>query len=70
VAADLLNGTGEADVAELAERYDWPPRRMNPAVEYLFGRRLVDSSRRLGTHPWSLMFIRKNAATRRFVRDQ
>jgi hypothetical protein len=70
IAADLLNGCGEEDVAQLAQRYDWPPRRMNPAVEYLFEQRLVDSVRLMGTGPWSLMFIRKSAATRRFVRDQ
>ncbi len=70
VAAELVNGQGTADVSQLAGKLNWLPRRMNPAVEFLFERRLVDSSRLLGTHPWSLMFIRKNAATRRFVRDR
>lgn len=70
VAADLVNGVGQEDVAEMAAKYGWPARRMNPAVEYLFERRLVESSHLMGTQPWSLMFIRKNAATRRFVRDQ
>jgi hypothetical protein len=70
IAADLVNGNGEAQVPELAEKYGWPPRRINPAVEYLLERRLVQGHRALATGPWSLLFIRKNATTRRFVRDQ
>jgi hypothetical protein len=69
-AADLLNGNSERQIAQLAEEYHWVPRRMNPAVEYLIARRLVDSHRSMGTKPWSVLFIRKNAGTRRFVRDQ
>jgi hypothetical protein len=67
IAADLVNGDRDLHLPELAEKYGWAPRRMNPAANYLFERRLVESSRLLGTSPWSLLFLRKNPKTRRFL---
>jgi hypothetical protein len=70
VAADLANGAVEGGVQEIARKYGWPPRRMNPAISYLIERRLVDSGNGCGSHPWCTRWIGKNHATRRFVRDR
>jgi hypothetical protein len=70
IAADLANGAVEGSVPEIAKQYDWPPRRMNPAVNYLIEGRLVDFGDECGSHPWCTHWIRKNHATRRFVRDR
>jgi hypothetical protein len=71
IAADMVNAGEEGgSVPDLAQRYGWPPRRMNPAIAYLLNRQLVDGARAIGTHPWEHLSIRKTAATRRFVRDR
>lgn len=70
VAADLVNGKGSGIVSAMAKEYNWAPRRMNPAVNYLVERHLVDFGEEIGTHPWCRHWISKNHATRRFVRDR
>lgn len=70
VAADLENGATEGILSVMAEKYGWRPRRINPAVNYLIERNLVDASRGIGTFPWSCHWIYKNDKTRRFVRDR
>ena len=70
IAADLLNGVGDGIVSSMAKGFGWPPRRMNPAVNYLVERRLVDFGNEIGTHPWCRRWISKNHATRRFLRDR
>jgi hypothetical protein len=71
IAADLVNDEdASGGVPKLAERYGWDPRRMNPAVEYLVNRKLIAYGNEVGTHPWSRLWIRKTAATRRYVRDR
>jgi hypothetical protein len=70
IAAGLINGDGGGLVSSIAEIYGWPARRMNPATNYLIERQLVDFSESLGIYPWCVAFIKKNAATRRFVRDR
>lgn len=70
VAADLQNDVGDGIVSSMAEGFGWLPRRMNPAVNYLVERRLVDFGNEIGTYPWCRHWISKNHATRRFVRDR
>ena len=70
IAADLINGNGEAKVPELAEQYGWLPRRMNPAVAFLVQRRLIQDRPALVTGPWSCISISKNTRTRSFLRAQ
>ena len=70
IAADLVNELDGGLVSALAERYGWPPRRINPAIIFLEERSLIQSSASLGDHPWIRSWIRKNAATRRFLRDR
>ncbi len=51
IAADLIN-TGRTSVATetLVTQYEWPVRRVNPAVTYLSMRRLVHVSGEI-SHP-------------------
>jgi hypothetical protein len=71
VAADMVNGDDDgANIAPLAQKYGWEPRRMNPAIAFLANRRLADVSQSLGTHPWICSWIRRTPAMRRFVRDR
>ncbi|RJR54773.1 MAG: toll/interleukin-1 receptor domain-containing protein [Desulfobacteraceae bacterium] len=71
IAADLVNRMKEgASVPDLAASYEWPPRRMNPAVNYLLNRRLIEASETMGCHPWTTHWIGRTAATRRFLRDR
>lgn len=70
VAADLVNGSDGGSVQDIAEKLGWLPRRVNPAVNYLIERELIDSSKATGTHPWCTHWIGKTHKTRRFVRDR
>lgn len=70
LAAELVNGGDDRGILQLAETLGWPPRRMNPAVNYLIARDLIDSSEVCGTHPWCTHWVRKTPKTRRFVRDR
>jgi TIR domain len=70
LAADLLNDRTMPDaLSEIAARYGWPPRRMNPAAAFLQSRELADISQTLGNAPWLCHWISANAATRRFVKS-
>ncbi len=73
LAADLVND-GKIDVQlepkELAERYGWNARRLNPAITYLslFGAaRLLQA---LGTAPYCCAILWLTSKARRFVRTQ
>jgi TIR domain len=70
VAIALMNDVNGGDPQGIAEQFDWPARRMNPALTYLAERQLVEAREYLGTHPWRYGAIRKTAKTRRFVRDR
>jgi len=54
--------------AEIAERYDWEPRRLNPAISYLRGRGLIRNLRSVKARPYVLGTIACNDKTRRFVK--
>ena len=69
IAADLVNGK-DGTVQAMAQEYNWPPRRMNPAVSYLIENDFVGSSPELGSHPWVNHWLYKTPSTRRFVRDR
>ena len=72
IAADLLNDKGfPQSLKEIAERYEWEPGRINPAVAYLINRRVVISGGGIGTAPWlAVCIMPKDDDTRRFVRSQ
>jgi len=69
IAAELVNGS-DSTVQQLADKWGWKPRRINPAVNWLIRRDLVGYSKGLGTHPWTTHWISKTANTRRFVRSK
>jgi hypothetical protein len=71
LAADLINDESFPDsVPEIARRYDWSPRRMNPALTFLLDRRLISDTNAIGTAPWVTRSIMKTPETRRFVRSR
>ncbi len=69
IAAALDRGE-DGTVSAIAQKYDWPPRRMNPAVSYLIENDFVGVSDELGSHPWVRHWLYKTPSTRRFVRDR
>ncbi|MBN9602071.1 MAG: toll/interleukin-1 receptor domain-containing protein [Afipia felis] len=72
LARDIVSDESfPGNTAEIGKRYDWPPRRLNPAVAYLINRNLVMDSKALGTHPWITAWVQKKVdATRRFVKSR
>lgn len=53
LAADIANDPGfPSNCKQIAERYGWPPRRLNPAISYLLERRMLMDYKALGTHPF------------------
>lgn len=71
LAADLVNDDGfPGSTPKIAERYGWPPRRINPAIAYLVNRAVIMNSKALGTQPWITAWVQKTDATRRFVRSR
>lgn len=71
IAADLVNSKEDGlNVHGWAEANHWPPRRMNPAVNFLINRKLVGASEMIGCYPWTTPWIRSTPATRRFVKER
>lgn len=71
VAAEVVNSdSGAILIEKVAQNFQWQPRRMNPAVNYLIDRQLVETGNEMGSHPWVTFWIRKIPATRRFVKDR
>ena len=71
LAADLVNDPEFPSApGEVAERYDWKPRRLNPAISYLFEQGLIHDLRITNTSPYAVAGIVGNDQTRRFVKDQ
>ena len=70
LAADLVNDPELPSAPkEIAERYGWKPRRLNPAISYLLERELIHV-RVMGTHPYAVAEIVRNDKTRRFVKSR
>lgn len=61
--------TGTTDTEEIAQKLGWPPRRMNPALEYLIERDLIETSES-NAFPFSTRRVQSNDATRRFLRTR
>jgi hypothetical protein len=69
--ADLVNDASfPTDPAEIAARYGWLPRRMNPAIAYLLNRDVIRNSRVMRSAPWITVWVDKTDATRRFVKSR
>lgn len=71
IAADTLNDENfPSDVAQIAERYGWEPRRMNAALAYLQNREIIRERRVIGCQPWLISSVIPTPATRRFVKSR
>lgn len=71
IAADLVNDSGFPDApAEIAKRYGWSPRRLNPAMAWLAARDLVRTREGLSMGGWTCFSIEKTDETRRFVKGR
>lgn len=71
LALDLVQDTSfPSQSAEIAARYGWQPRRLNPALAYLINRKIILDSKTLGTMPWLTHWVQKTDETRRFARSR
>lgn len=69
IAARMVNENDfPANLAAIAARLDWPPRRINAAVSYLIERRLVGCIDTLDSLPFTALRITRTDDTRRFVK--
>lgn len=71
LAADIASDPEfPAAPAEIAERYGWKPRRLNPAIAYLDVRGAVRTLKTLGSAPFTVHQIAGTDDTRRFVKSR
>lgn len=71
LATDLNNDENfPSATAQIAERYGWEPRRINPAISYLINRKIIRDSKVLGSQPWITAWVQKTDETRRFVKSR
>jgi hypothetical protein len=71
LAADLQNDPDfPGNPPAIAERYDWSPRRLNPALAYLIDRDLVKVDSGMGDGTFLGFRVRATDATRRFVKSR
>lgn len=71
VAADMMNTPNFPEkLSQIAEKYEWTPRRLNPAVAFLLERNLVRDVQYLGDGRWVTSEIERTDATRRFVKSR
>lgn len=71
LALDLVQDASfPSQSAEIASRYGWQPRRLNPALAYLINRKIILYGNELGTMPWLTRWVQKTDETRRFARSR
>lgn len=71
IGTDILNDPQfPADCKQIADRYGWEPRRLNPVIHYMLERQLIVDYRALGTQPWAIVRIVGNDHLRRFVKSR
>ncbi len=71
LATDLLNDESfPREPDQIAERYGWKPRRLNPTIAYLTSRKLVASMSLMSMGPWIAVHLENIDATRRFVKSR
>jgi len=71
LAADMINDSNfPTQTPEIAKRYGWTARRINPAISYLLSRNLIRDSSELNSHPWITVWVDKTDETRRFVKSK
>ncbi len=71
LAVDLLTDSDfPHQPSQIAERYQWTPRRLNPAIFYLKDRNAIATREHLGTSPFITGGCSSTDATRRFVKSR
>ncbi len=72
LAADISNDPDfPADCKEIADRYGWEPRRLNPAITYLFERGMLLDYRAIGVPQFVMVrAVGKEDEIRRFVKSK
>lgn len=72
LAADIMNDENfPSDCAEIAERYGWRARRLNPVATYLHERDLIVDYKVMGNGNFDMMrIVGKEAPLRRFVKSR
>jgi hypothetical protein len=71
LAADLVNDPAfPTEPAQIASRYGWAARRLNPAIAWLSARDLVRTHEGLSTGGWIAFSVEKTDATRRFLKSR
>lgn len=72
LAADISNDPDfPADCQEIADHYDWEPRRLNPAITYLLERGIVKDYRAYGAPQFVMVrVVGKEDEIRRFVKSR
>ncbi len=70
LASDMVKVEGfPASAEDIAARYGWHARRLNPAVTYLASRDAVRTTKALGVQ-WVSVWVQKTDATRRFMKSR
>jgi len=73
IASAILNDESFPTIlAEIAKKFDWNPRRINPAANYLINRNICRDDKLVGIHPWVLCHIdeKQSGSIRRFVKSR
>ncbi len=71
LATDMVNDPDfPNEPSDIAERFGWPARRLNPAIAYLSSRGLIQCHQSLGSSPYNDYIVEKTPATRRFVKSR
>ncbi|MCK5384814.1 MAG: toll/interleukin-1 receptor domain-containing protein [Alphaproteobacteria bacterium] len=73
IASAILNDDNfPSSLNEIASKFDWTPRRINPAVNYLVNRSICRDDKTMGAHPWTQQWVneKQEGAIRRFVKSR
>jgi TIR domain len=72
LAVDIFNDPEfPSNCREITDRYGWEPRRLNPAITFLFERGILMDYGAMSTHPFAMIrVVGKVDELRRFVRSR
>lgn len=73
LASSLINDNNfPTNVPEMAEKFGWTSRRMNPAINYLTNREICRDTEICGCYPWEQPYLQesKTGSIRRFVKSR
>ncbi len=73
IASSILNDDSfPTNVDKIASRFEWTPRRINPAINYLINRDICRDTEIMGTHPWAQPYVdeKQSGSIRRFVKSR